>query len=459
MRPFPSMASASVIQFRAATAKGRLSNMLQEDHSSARSSHPECPASPFQDNMLEMIRDRFHHVLHCPYEGPRVYFENAGASLTLKSVVKKTAEIAAVPDNEGRDNASSRAMSVIVEQGRSDCAAFLGARSGRVFVGETGTECLFRLVRAAALASPVGGNVVAGALEHPATLSATAYWAEHSGRSLVSAPFDNHTASISPEAYAECVTADTRLATIIHTSPISGAVVDVATVARRIRDLSPDCYIIVDGIQHAPHGHVDVAALDVDAYALSPYKMFSRMNHGFAWVSDRLSTVAHEKLIGKPVDFWELGTRDASVYASFSEVVRYLEWLGSQFATSTNQRDLLNAAGSVIAEHERHLLGSILYGADEQPGLKQMPGLRILGPRHLDQREGVVSFSVPGRASRDLVAALRARGIRAHTRADDAYSGHILRPLGLTDCVRVSPGHYNTSDEVRQFLAALAELF
>lgn len=51
---------------------------------------------------------------------------------------------------------------------------------------------------------------------------------------------------------------------------------DVAEIARTIRAVSPECMIIVDGIQHAPHGFLAVADYDVDAYIISPYKAYCR---------------------------------------------------------------------------------------------------------------------------------------------------------------------------------------
>ena len=46
----------------------------------------------FSDLLSQRIRDQFHHVDTCPYQGPRILFENAGGSLTLKSVVRVNAE-------------------------------------------------------------------------------------------------------------------------------------------------------------------------------------------------------------------------------------------------------------------------------------------------------------------------------------------------------------------------------
>ena len=62
------------------------------------------------DELMNDVRDRFELVDHCPYQGKRIFFENAGGALTLKSVVEKSKELAAVPDNQGRDNPASQKL-------------------------------------------------------------------------------------------------------------------------------------------------------------------------------------------------------------------------------------------------------------------------------------------------------------------------------------------------------------
>jgi len=56
--------------------------------------------------IIEEVRARFAQVDHCPVQGERVFFENAGGALTLKSVVDRSTVHAAIPDNQGRDNLS-----------------------------------------------------------------------------------------------------------------------------------------------------------------------------------------------------------------------------------------------------------------------------------------------------------------------------------------------------------------
>lgn len=412
----------------------------------------------FETTLMNQIRDRFCHVDTCPYQGPRVFFENAGGSLTLKSVVEVNTRLAGIPDNQGRDNPASHELVRIIDQARSDMRTFLGVSDGPVFIGESGTELLFRLVRAAVLGSPAGGNVVGSTLEHPATVSASKRWADIAGKQYRSVKHDNDSATVGADDYRAVIDADTRVATIIHTSPVTGMSVDVAAVVDVIRAVSPDCLIVVDGIQHAPHGGLDIGSIDIDAYAISAYKVFSRHNYGFAWISPRLTQLPHDHLDGTPNEQWELGTRDTSAFACFSEVVNYLDWLGSHFTASDDRRERLVAAGSAISDHEHALVEVMIDGNRGQKGLRAMPEVFLIGGHDNQSREGLVSIIVEGIPCAEVVSALNARGVRTHVRKNDYFSGNVLEPLNRPTCIRVSMCHYNTVDEVVQFLAALEDI-
>ena len=275
----------------------------------------------FQPQLTNEIRDRFLHVDTCPFTGPRIFFENAGGALTLKSVVEINSQLAGLPDNQGRDNPASKELVRIIDEARTNMRLLLGVTDGPVFIGESGTELLFRMVRAAALGSPEGGNMIGSTLEHPATASASKRWARIAGKEYRAAIHDNEQATVFADDYASIVDKDTRVATVIHTSPVTGMSVDVEAVVATIRRVSPDCIIILDGIQHAAHGGLEIDTYDIDGYAISAYKIFSRHNYGFAWVSPRLATLPHDHLDGTPDNFWEMGTRDTSAFACTTKVV------------------------------------------------------------------------------------------------------------------------------------------
>ncbi|MEM6619129.1 MAG: aminotransferase class V-fold PLP-dependent enzyme [Pseudomonadota bacterium] len=404
----------------------------------------------FSDDLMGEVRGRFAHVDACPITGPRVFFENAGGALTLKSVVETTARYAAIPDNQGRDNPMSAALMGTIARAREDTRAFLGARGGQVFFGESGTEVIFRMVRTACLAAR-GGAAIGTTLEHPASRSALARYGAEAEMDLIAVPHDNATGTAAADAYARAMRPDVRVATVVHTSPVTGMAVDVAAVARAIRAQAPDCVIIVDGIQHAAHGGVGLAQLNVDGYALSPYKVFSRHGYGIGWISDRLQALPHDGLVGGPPDTWELGTRDTGAYATWSDVVDYLRWLGDQADGAGG----LAAASRMIRDHEAALCHAMVHGIGNRAGLAAMAGVTILGGPDNPAREGLVALTVEGMTGQEVVAALGDRGIRTHVRKADHYSGNILGPLGLETCVRVSMAHYNTLDEVRDFLVAM----
>ena len=411
----------------------------------------------FSDALLTEVRNRFAHVDECPFDGPRVFFENAGGALTLKSVVETTARFSAIPDNQGRDNPASSALMDVIATARADAQAFFGASTGQVIVGESGTELLFRMIRTACLAAKTGA-VIGSTVEHPASRSAAIRWAEVAGMDYVSVSHDDDLGQVTPEQYAAAMRPDVAVATILHTSPVTGMGMDLAGIVQAIRCISPDCLIIVDGIQHAAHGGVGIDALGIDGYAVSPYKMFSRHGYGVAWLSDRLSALPHDMLKDGPALNWEFGTRDTGSYATFSDVVDYLDWLGSELGGGPDRAGRLAAAARGIHEHEAALCEAMINGTGNLKGLAELPGVTILGGVDNPAREGLVSITVDGMTGQEVVEALRQRGIRTHVRKADHYSGGILRPLGLETCTRVSLCHYNSRAEVAQFLTAMAEI-
>lgn len=405
--------------------------------------------------LIAAIRDRFAHVDSCPFQGERIFFENAGGALTLKKVAETSAFYAAIPDNPGRVNPAGQQTQDVINRAKSDLAVFMNATSGQFFAGESGTELLFRMIRTACLSAPKGSKVIGSSIEHPASRSAARRWAEIAGLDYVNVPHDDATGLVTAEDYAACLTPDVAVATILHASPVTGMGMDVAAISSAIRAVAPDCLIVVDGIQHAAHGQMDLDAYNVDGYAISPYKVFSRHGYGIAWISDRMSALPHDMLMDAPATGWEFGTRDAGSYATVSDVVDYFDWLGGEVSDETDRRARIEAAGRAIHACESHLTETMINGTGNLPGLRDMARVTILAGADNPAREGLVSIVVDGLASEEVVEALNQQGIRTHTRKADHYSGNVLAPLGLSDCIRISLCHYNTVQEVAQLLSVL----
>ncbi len=413
----------------------------------------------FPPKLMGEIRARFRHVDRCPVtKRSRIFFENGGGSLKLTDALEAAADVEGMPDQEGRDNDASRYLSALLNTGREDLHLLFGSRgAGQVISGETGTRLLYRLVRSVALAEPPG-PVISCTLEHPASLDSAKQWAANTNREWIEVPFDPKTGTVDAANYAAAVTPDTRIATVIHTSQLTGYTVDLPAISAAVRAVSRDCFIIVDGIQHAPHGRMDVTDYGVDAYVFSPYKAYSRLSLGFAWINDRITKVPHEHMLGRPDDVWELGSRDPGFYAAQSKVIDYICWIGGHYTNAADRRALIEAGAGAMERHEAALIQLLLFGEEGLTGLANFDGVTLVGPPTLAGREGIVSFNLGGLRGPELVRLFAERDIRVHARISDGYSGHILAALSIPDCLRVSMCHYNTTDEVRTFLRALREI-
>ena len=61
----------------------------------------------FPAALLAQVRERFHHVDHCPVTGqPRIFLESGGGSLKLKAAIAASAEVSALPDQGPRSNSA-----------------------------------------------------------------------------------------------------------------------------------------------------------------------------------------------------------------------------------------------------------------------------------------------------------------------------------------------------------------
>ena len=77
-------------------------------------------AMGFDDGLLQAIRNRFCRIDTDADGSRRLFFENAGGSLRLKSVVEISDELNRYPDCFARDHKSSKVLHRYEVEGRED---------------------------------------------------------------------------------------------------------------------------------------------------------------------------------------------------------------------------------------------------------------------------------------------------------------------------------------------------
>ena len=413
----------------------------------------------FSPELLAEIRSRFMYPDWDPYSGKRVYLEASGGSLRLKSVVETISREAALPDELYRFNPASNAVVEAVERGTENVKIFLGAKSGAIMPSHSATHTIFRAMEAVTSNVP-GTNIVTTELEHPAVFGATQYYAERKGLEWRVAKISRETSSVPLDSILEKIDKNTCILAFQHGSNQTGAINDVKTIIGEARRIKPDLYVLVDAVQYAPHGPIDVEEYGADAYAFGPYKAYCVKGIGFAHISDRLARLPHEKLHGKPDTNWVLGSPAHMMYASWSATVDYLCWLGGHFTDSADRRALIVAAKDAIHKHMKALLHRAMKGAEAIPGLLDQDHVEVCGmPEGPGDRLCIFLFRLAGLDSSTAIGRYnKEHGIRLAARIRDAYSAVPLDALGWPDAVRLSAGHNNTPEEIDLMLKATAAL-
>ena len=414
---------------------------------------------PFSDALQQQIRQRFLNVDHDHRGRERLYFDNAGGSFRLKAAVERFAQLDAIPDNAERIHDVAEELKTIQAKAIDDVRIILNAQGGSVYASLTASGAMFDMVRAIAENVP-GSNMVTTALEHPSSFDAMSMYAQRLGRELRVAKSNPTTGGVDVDEIVRLIDADTGLLNVIYASNISGAKLDIEEIVRRARAVKPDLYIVVDAVQHAPHGLIDLQKTPVDGINIAPYKFFGCRGSGIAWVSDRAAVLPHHKLDGKPPAFWDLGSSAPWQFAVITEIDDYVCWIGGHFSAATERRALFAAGIEHIELHERALLARLLDGSEATLGLRRMDGVQVfLDHDDLTKRDLIIGIGFDTLDYTQAVHAYAQRGVTVYERVvSSIYSKRMLESFGLDGAVRISPLHCHTMADVDRFLRITQEL-
>ena len=330
----------------------------------------------FSDKLLKRIRSKFYCISSDPFNGERLYFENAGGSLTLKSVVRLASEFSTLPDAPKRPSLAAKSLRDMVDKGKEDIKLFLGANTGRVVSSETASRVIFLIVGAIIENIP-GTNVVTTLLEHPSNHDACSFYAKKTGKQLRVAHINPINGSVEPKEILSKIDKNTCLLSFIASSNITGKILEMKKIIQEARKINPDLFVFVDTTQYVAHAPIDVEELKADGVAFTPYKVFGRRGLGLGWVSDRVAVLPHEKILEKPIDSWELGSIEPVGFGMWSKILDYVCWIGKHFTNSKEHRKLVLSGMENIELHERALLERALNGTDKIPGLRGIKNVKI----------------------------------------------------------------------------------
>jgi len=407
----------------------------------------------FNEDLLAEVRQRFCRIDTDADGSRRLFFENAGGSLRLKSAVEISDELNRYPDCFARDHKSSKVLHQYEVQGREDFRTLINAKTGAVLTSLTATMLMFDIV------GPIveygkGTNIVTSVLEHPSVFDACRFYGEKFGKEVRVAGSNPRTGGIDAAEVLSLVDENTLMVNVISASNMTGAVTDIETIAAEARKINPDIFIVTDAVQHAPHGLLDVEKAGIDGMNIAPYKFFGNRGIAFGYVSDRVKNLPHKQIFADGQGHWEMGSIVPAHYAVMSEMVNYIAWIGAHFTEKEDKRSQVEEGMKRIRLQEQALLHRLLYGADGNSGLLFMDGAdTFFDYSELEERDLILAMKLKDYDLYETTRAYEERGIIVYERAAASeYSRRMVESFGLSGIIRVSPLHCNTMEEIDEFL-------
>ena len=414
----------------------------------------------FSDSLQKEIKDKFYFVDEDITYGKRLFFDNSGGALRLKSAVEEKAKFESLPDCPDRNHDKAQELNSVVMGGTKDIiSTVFGADNGALITELTASQTMFYMVELIMENIP-GKNAVVSVLEHPSAFDAVAYNCKRFGKELRVVNADPTTGSILAEDVAKLIDKDTCLLSVMSASNVTGAVMDIEAIVKVARKIKPDLFILSDAVQHAPHGVLDVQKLQIDGMNIAPYKMFGIRGCGFAWISDRMTQLPHRKLLGKDQEFFALGTQTPGNFAAMSAVIDYVCEIGKTYLQSSDRRELYKEGMRRIKLHERALHNRLLEGTENIPGLRNIKSVRVFADGlPLENRDLIVAMDIEGMDVCDTVKEYEKNGIIVCDRSNRSmYAKRIVEAIGLNGAIRVSPLHCHNFDDIDLFLSVTKKI-
>lgn len=381
---------------------------------------------------------------------PLVYLDNAATTQKPRCVVEAmTDEYYNVNANVHRGvHFLSQQATDLHEQARETVRRFLNARSTNEIIFTRGTTESINLVASCFGQEFMkeGDEVIITEMEHHANIVSWQLVQARQGIKIRVLPI-NDEGELILDGIDDFFNERTRIVSLTHVSNVLGTINPVKDIIRIAH--AHGVPVLIDGAQSTPHFRVDVQDLDCDFFAFSGHKIYGPTGIGVLygkeeWLDrmppymgggEMIKTVSFEHTTFNDLPYkFEAGTPDYIASTGLARALDYVSFIGLD----------------TIEAHEKDLT------AYAMKHMMEIPGMKIFGPKDINQHDAVISFQVGAIHHLDMGTLLDRLGIAVRTGHHCAEP--LMHRLGIEGTCRASFALYNTHEEVDALISAILRI-
>ena len=290
-----------------------------------------------------------------------------------------------------------------------------------------------------------GDHVITSCLEHN-SVNRPLFKLASQGVEVTRIPCDPRN-GLDVDELARKIQKNTRMIILIHGSNVLGTILPIVRVGALARDQG--IIFLVDGAQTVGKCYIDVEAMDIDLLACPGHKgLLGPQGTGFLYIREGI----------------EMETIREGGTGSVSESSLQPDFLPDRFESGTlNGPGIAGLAAGVefilqegekkIAKKEKTLTTNLWKG------LEKLEKVKLYGPEPSLSRTSVVSFNIEGLHCEDVGSILdNAFQIEVRTGLHCAPGAHESIGTFPEGTIRVSPGCFNTKEDIGALLHAIEEI-
>lgn len=378
---------------------------------------------------------------------PLAYLDSAATTLRPQAVIDALTEFYATDNaNPAPVHTLARRAAARLSAARQAVARFINAPSPSEVIFTRGSTEAINLIAGTWGAANLraGDEVILTVAEHNSNLLPWTRAAKQAGAVVRVVDVDDD-GRLRLDQLKQMLSAKTRLIAFSHVSNVLGLVNPAKEICALARQAG--ARVVIDGAQSVPHVRIDVQDLGCDFYVFSGHKMLGPMATGVAWgrleLLDAMPAYHVGSNMAHDVDFekasmehgalkFQAGTPDVAGPVGLAAATSFLTAIGSE-ATWRHDQDLV-----------RHGLAR----------LREIKGLRIIGPTSPENRLPVFTFVIAGRSPLEVATAMDAKGVAI--RAGDMAALPLLKRFGVSAAARASAYVYSSRDDIDRLADGLA---